>query len=71
MTDDLRGVSIWDRRLGNVLSTNEEIIYEHSQAEQLVTTQVLDNTIGDWHQVGFLEGLRSDRVKNELDSNSS
>ena len=73
MTDDLRGVSIRDRRVGNVLYTNEEMIYEHSQAEQLVTTQVLDNTItiGDRRRVDILEGLGSDRVKNESDSISS
>ena len=69
--DDLRGVSVRDRRVGNVLFTNEEIIYEQSQAEQLVTTQVLDNTIGDRRRVGIVEGLGSDRVKNESDSNSS
>ena len=71
MTDDLRGVSIRDQRVGNVLFTKEKLIYEQSQAEQLVTTQVLDNTIGDRRRVGIVEGLGSDRVKNESDSNSS
>jgi hypothetical protein len=71
VTNDVRGVSIRDRRVGNVLSTNEEMIYEHSQAEQLLTTHVLDNTIGDWRQVDIVEGLGSDRVMDESKSISS
>ena len=71
VTNDVRGVSIRDRRVGNVLSTNEEMIHEHSQAKQLISTQVLDNTIGDWRQVDIVEGLGSDNVKNKSDSISS
>ena len=71
MTDNLRGVSVGDQRVGTVLFANEEIIYEQSQAEQLVKTQVMDNTIGERRRVGIVEGLGSDRVKNESDSNSS
>ena len=55
-TNDVRGVIIRDQRVVNVLSTYEEMIHEHSQAKQLISAQVLDNTIGDWRQVDIVEG---------------
>ena len=41
VTSNVRGVSIWEQRVGNVLSTDEdeEMIHEHSQAEQILSTQ--------------------------------
>jgi hypothetical protein len=57
--------------VGNVLSTDEdeEMIHEYSQADQILSTQVLDNTtIGDWRQVDIVEGLGSDGVDEESDS---
>jgi hypothetical protein len=41
VTSNDRGVSIRDQRVGNVLSTDEdeEMIHEHSQAEQILSTQ--------------------------------
>ena len=70
-TNDVRGVSIWDQRVGNVLSTYEEMIHKHSQAEQLISSQVLDNTIGDWRQVDIVEGLGSDGINEKSDTISS
>jgi hypothetical protein len=43
-TNDVRGVSIRDQRVGNVLSTYEEMIHEHSQAEQLTSWNELSST---------------------------
>jgi hypothetical protein len=72
VTSNIRGVSIRDQRVGNVLSTDEEMIHELSQADQILSTQVLDNTtIGDWRQVDIVEGLGSDGVNEESDSISS
>jgi hypothetical protein len=74
VTSNVRGVSIRDQRVGNVLSTDEdeEMIHEHSQADQILSTQVLDNTtIGDWRQVDIVEGLGSDGVNEESDSIST